>query len=74
VITSIMGAALGTALGLGTAWVAVAAMPAASMNYTIPILHLSAAVLATALLGVAASLLPARRAASIDILRAVASS
>jgi putative ABC transport system permease protein len=74
VITSIMGAALGTALGLGTAWVAVAAMPATSMTYTIPILHLSAAVLATALLGVAASLLPARRAASIDVLRAVASS
>jgi putative ABC transport system permease protein len=74
VITSIMGAALGTALGLGTAWVAVAAMPATSMTYTIPILHLNAAVLATALLGVAASLLPARRAASIDILRAVASS
>jgi putative ABC transport system permease protein len=72
-ITSVMGAALGTALGLGTARIAVAAMPATSMTYTIPFLHLGAAVLATALLGVAASLLPARRAASIDILRAVAS-
>jgi putative ABC transport system permease protein len=74
VITSVMGAALGTALGLGTAWIAVAAMPATSMTYTIPFLHLGAAVLATALLGVAASLLPARRAARIDVLQAVANS
>jgi putative ABC transport system permease protein len=39
-----------------------------------PVLHLGAAVLTNALLGGAASLLPARRAASLDILRAVASS
>jgi putative ABC transport system permease protein len=74
VITSIMGAALGTALGLGAALLAVEALPDASMTYTIPYLHLGAAVLATALLGVVASLLPARRAARIDVLGAVASS
>ena len=74
VITSVMGAALGTALGLGAGWVAVEALPDTSMTYTIPYLHLGAAVLATALLGVVASLLPARRAARIDVLRAVASS
>jgi putative ABC transport system permease protein len=73
VITSIMGAALGTALGLGAALLAVEALPDASMTYTIPYLHLGAAVLATALLGVVASLLPARRAARIDVLGAVAS-
>jgi putative ABC transport system permease protein len=73
VLTSVMGAALGTALGLGSAWIAVAALPDTFMTYTIPFLHLGAAVLATALLGVVASLLPARRAARIDVLRAVAS-
>jgi putative ABC transport system permease protein len=74
VITSIMGAALGTALGLGAAWIAVVALPDTSMTFAIPVLHLGAAVLATALLGVVASLLPARRAARIDVLGAVASS
>jgi putative ABC transport system permease protein len=74
VITSVMGATLGTALGLGAAWVAVEALPDTSMTYTIPYLHLGAAIIATALLGVVASLLPARRAARIDVLRAVASS
>jgi putative ABC transport system permease protein len=73
-ITSVMGAALGTALGLGAAWIAVEALPATSMTYTIPFVHLGAAIVATALLGVVASLLPARRAARIDVLRAVASS
>jgi putative ABC transport system permease protein len=72
VITSVMGAALGTALGLGAAWVAVEALPDTSMTYTLPYLHLGAAVAATALLGVVASVLPARRAARIDVLRAVA--
>jgi putative ABC transport system permease protein len=74
VITSVMGAALGTALGLAAAWVAVEAMPDTSMTYTLPYLHLGAAIIATALLGVVASLLPARRAARIDVLRAVATS
>ena len=74
VITSVMGAALGTALGLAAAWIAVEAMPDTSMTYTLPYLHLGAAVVATALLGVVASLFPARRAARIDVLRAVASS
>jgi putative ABC transport system permease protein len=73
VITSVMGAALGTALGLGAAWIAVDALPDTSMTYTIPYLHLGAAIVATALLGVIAALLPARRAARIDVLRAVAS-
>jgi putative ABC transport system permease protein len=73
-ITSVMGAALGTALGLGAAWIAVEALPATSMTYTIPVLHLGAAIVTTALLGVVASLLPARRAARIEVLRAVASS
>jgi putative ABC transport system permease protein len=74
VITSVMASALGTALGLAAAWVAVEALPDTSMTYTVPYLHLGAAVVATALLGVIASLLPARRAAGIDVLRAVASS
>jgi putative ABC transport system permease protein len=74
VITSIIGAARGTALVLGVAWFAIAALPDTSMTDTIPFLHLGAAVLTNALLGGAASLLPARRAASLDILRAVASS
>lgn len=73
VITSVVGAVLGTALGLGAGWVAVEALPDTSMTYTIPYLHLGAAISATALLGVVASLLPARRAARIDVLRAVAS-
>ncbi len=74
VITSVMGAVLGTGLGLAAAWIAVEAMPDTSMTYTIPYLHLGAAMVATGLLGVVASLLPARRAARIDVLRAVASS
>jgi putative ABC transport system permease protein len=72
VLTSVLGVALGTGSGLGSAWIAVNALPDTSMTYTIPFLHLGAAVLATALLGVIASLLPAHRAARIGVLRAVA--
>lgn len=71
-VTSLLGAVLGTTLGLVAAWITVTVLPETAMTYTVPVTHLAAAALATALLGVVASVLPARRAARIDVLRAVA--
>lgn len=70
-ITSVLGALLGTVLGLGAAWVAVSALPEQALPFTVPHLHLGAAILATALLGVVASVVPAIRAARIDVLQAL---
>jgi putative ABC transport system permease protein len=70
VLTTSLGALLGAGLGLLGAWVAVAAMPG-SPAVTIPGAHLGVAMLATILLGVIASVIPAARAARLDVLDAL---
>lgn len=70
-LTSMLGAILGAALGLVLAWIATLAMPDNTVAFTLPVLHVGLAVVATALLGIVASLFPAPRASRIDVLQAV---
>jgi len=72
-LTSTLGAVIGATLGLTLAWIATQALPADTAAFTVPVLHVGVTMIATALLGVAASVLPALRASRIDVLRAVQS-
>jgi putative ABC transport system permease protein len=72
-VTSMLGAVIGATLGLVLAWIAIEALPATTAAFTVPVLHVGVAVVATAVLGVAASVVPALRASRIDVLRAVQS-
>jgi putative ABC transport system permease protein len=71
VLTSALGALLGTVLGLAGAWLAVGALPGPAPAIVVPSAHLAGAVLATILLGVAAAVLPAAKAARIDVIQAL---
>lgn len=74
-LTSVVGATVGTALGLWLAWVATVALRAQMpVPFTVPVGHLAAAVVATGLLGVVAAAVPAARAARVGVLRAVRTS
>lgn len=72
-VTSTLGAMVGATLGLALAWIATQALPANTAAFTVPVLHVGVAVIATALLGVAASVVPALRASRINVLQAVRS-
>jgi putative ABC transport system permease protein len=71
VLTTALGAILGTLLGLGGAWVAVAALPGPAPAIVVPSAHLVGAILATILLGVVAAVLPAAKAARTDVIQAL---
>jgi putative ABC transport system permease protein len=66
-------AGLGTALGLGFAWAMVKALHNTGINhFTIPGSQLAAIVAVGAVAGVLAAALPARRAARLTVLKAIA--
>jgi putative ABC transport system permease protein len=71
VLTAALGAILGTLLGLAAAWVAVAALPGPAPAIVVPSAHLVGAILATMLLGAVAAVLPAAKAARIDLIQAL---
>lgn len=66
-----LGAVLGTGLGVGLAWIATEAFTEFTMPFTVPVAALGAAAGATVVLGVVAAIYPARKAARIDLLRAL---
>lgn len=66
-----LGALLGTTFGIGLAWITTSAFSQFPMPFTIPVLPLAAAAAATVVLGIGAAILPARRAARIELLRAL---
>ena len=72
---SVITAAIGTVLGivLGIAFAAIVSRPLAEQGFVfeIPIVALFLVVLLALLAGVVAAIPPARRAARVDILRAV---
>ena len=72
---SVITAAIGTVLGmvLGIAFAAIVSRPLADQGFvlSIPIVALIVVVIVAGLAGVAAAILPARRAARVDVLRAV---
>jgi putative ABC transport system permease protein len=72
VITALMGALPGIAVGLGLAFAAVAALGEYGLEFVIPVGALVAVAVIAVLAGMAAAVLPARRAARTDVLTALA--
>ena len=74
VIISLLGTALGLAVGVGFGWAMVRALAGEGLHrLVIPAGPLGSVVAVAALAGVAAAVLPARRAARLDILGAISS-
>ncbi|MCO8128592.1 FtsX-like permease family protein [Acidimicrobiia bacterium EGI L10123] len=74
VIIAVQGAILGLAIGIFFGWALVAALAEEGLTvFAIPVATLVWVVVLAALAGVAAAILPARRAARLDVLRAVVS-
>jgi putative ABC transport system permease protein len=71
VITAAIGAVLGIALGLAFALIVSRPLAKDGFVFEVPIGALIAVFVLAAIAGVAAAILPARRAAKVDILRAV---
>jgi putative ABC transport system permease protein len=72
VLIALLGTALGTAIGLSFAWTLVHAMKNQDLNtFTVPVHQLGLIVLAAAVAAVVAAALPARRAARLDVLKAI---
>ena len=72
VIIALQGAVLGLAIGIFFGWALVAALAAEGLNtLAIPVPSLAVVVVLAALAGVVAAVLPARRAAKLDVLKAV---
>jgi len=72
VIIAVQGAVLGLAIGIFFGWALVEALADEGLNtLSIPVNSLLAVVVLAAVAGVVAAILPARRAAKLDVLRAV---
>ncbi len=73
VIISLFGTLLGLVIGLGFGWVLVVSLKGQGIDrLVIPVLQIALVVILAALAGVVAALLPARRAAKLDILSSIA--
>jgi putative ABC transport system permease protein len=72
-VVSLFGALLGIVVGLAFGWLAVLAIPASIINQlSIPTMTLVIYVILATLAGLVAALLPARRAARLNVLDAIA--
>ena len=71
VITSIIGAILGIVVGIVFAWVVVTRFAGQGITFSIPVTQLVVLLVLAVVVGVIAAILPARRAARIDILQAI---
>ena len=71
IVTALIGAAIGLPLGVGMAALATRAMSEWDVRLDIPVVPLVAFVLVAVLVGVVAAVAPARRAAKLDVLRAL---
>ncbi len=73
-IIAVQGAILGLVIGIFFGWALVAALAEQGLTvFAIPVATLVWVVVLAALAGVAAAILPARRASRLDVLRAVVS-
>jgi putative ABC transport system permease protein len=73
VIIAVQGTLLGLVIGVFFGWALVTAMRDEGLTtFTVPVVSLAVVVILAALAGVVAAILPARRAARLDVLRAVA--
>ena len=74
VIIAVQGALLGLVIGVFFGWALVTALRDEGLNtFTVPVLSLVVVVVLAALAGVVAAVMPARRAAKLDVLKAVVS-
>ncbi|HEX6421221.1 MAG TPA: FtsX-like permease family protein [Acidimicrobiales bacterium] len=74
VIVALQGTVLGLAIGVFFGWALVRAMADEGINtFDIPYTTLAIVVLLAAIAGIVAAILPARRAAKLDVLRAIVS-
>jgi len=71
VVTALIGAALGLPLGIGLAALVVHSMSGLGVGMVLPVGSLVAFVVVAIVAGVVAAVLPARRAARLDVLRAL---
>jgi len=71
VITSIIGAIMGIVVGVVFAWVVTTKFAGQGITFSIPAGQLLAFLIVGVIVGVIAAILPARRAARIDILEAI---
>jgi putative ABC transport system permease protein len=71
VITSIIGGVLGAILGVVFAYVVTTRLAAQGITFSVPWLQLVAFLIIAAVVGVLAAVLPARRAANLNILDAI---
>lgn len=72
VITAVIGGLLGTVIGLVFAWLTTYALDDLGLEFAVPAGQLVAFVALAVVVGVVGAIVPARRAARLDILRAVA--
>lgn len=74
VIIAVQGALLGLVIGVFFGWALVTALEDEGLNtFTVPVISLVVVVVLAALAGVVAAVMPARRAARLDVLRAIVS-
>ena len=72
VIIALLGTTLGLAIGTSFGWVMVKALEDQGLNtFNIPVTQLVVVVAISAIAGVLAAVLPARRAAKLDVLEAI---
>jgi putative ABC transport system permease protein len=71
VITSLIGGVLGTAIGVLFAWLTTFAVKDLGVGFTIPLGQLVGFLVLAVVVGVVGAIAPARRAARVDILRAI---
>jgi len=71
VITSVIGGLLGIAVGIAFAWVVSTRFSGQGITFSIPWTQLAVFLALAVIVGVVAAILPARRAARIDILAAI---
>ena len=71
VITSIIGAIMGIVIGIVFAWVVTTRFAGQGITFSIPGTQLVVFLVLAVIVGVIAAILPARRAAKIDILEAI---
>ena len=71
IITSVIGGLLGIAIGIAFAWLTTFAVKDLGVGFTVPIGQLAVCLLLAVVVGALGAVLPARRAARLDILRAI---
>jgi putative ABC transport system permease protein len=72
VITAAIGSLVGVALGIFLAWVITRALAGEGIVFSLPWIQVAAVLVVGLLAGMLASIFPARRAARVDVLDAIA--